>query len=228
MTASENFVARWARLKRNADPRRRAKGITDTQLSTRDVSISGAEAANSQPQNVAATTDELFDPAGLPSIEAITANTDIRGFLQSRVPAELTRAALRQTWASDPAIRDFIGIAENQWDFNDPNAIPGFGPSQEQACVPALLAQALGRPDWLAETIADMPLAAAEQLLPIPAYPEPADLGTSAQPTFDGSPATNTRGLREESSGEGAAVDDGTAGHESRPNRRSHGSALPR
>ena len=142
MRVSENFVSRWARLKRNADPRRRAKGITDTQLSMPDVSIGGAEAANSQPQNVAATTDELFDPAGLPSIEAITANTDIRGFLQSRVPAELTRAALRQTWASDPAIRDFIGIAENQWDFNDPNAIPGFG--QEQDCAPALLAQALG------------------------------------------------------------------------------------
>jgi Protein of unknown function (DUF3306) len=224
MTASENFVARWARLKRNADPQRRAKGITDTQLSTPDVSIGSAEATNSQPQNVAATTDELFDPAGLPSIEAITANTDIRGFLQSRVPAELTRAALRQTWASDPAIRDFIGIAENQWDFNDPNAIPGFGPSREQDCVPALLAQALGRPDWLA----DIPLAAAEQSLPIPAYPVPADPGTSAQPTFDGSPATNTRSLRQESSGEGAAVDDGTVGHESRSNRRSHGSALPR
>jgi TorA maturation chaperone TorD len=29
---------------------------------------------------------------------------------------------------TDPAIRDFIGIAENQWDFNDPTAMPGFGP----------------------------------------------------------------------------------------------------
>ena len=42
------------------------------------------------------------------------------------MPAELTRAALRRAWVSDPAIRDFIGIAENQWDFNDPEAIPGF------------------------------------------------------------------------------------------------------
>ncbi len=125
MTAPENFVSRWARLKRNSAPRRTTEGVTDTALlSTSDVSEDSTEAAISQPQSEVATTDELFDPAGLPSIEAITIGTDIRGFLRRGVPAELARAALRQAWASDPAIRDFIGIAENQWDFNDPNAIP--------------------------------------------------------------------------------------------------------
>ena len=72
--------------------------------------------------------NEPVGPASLPSIDAITADTDIIAFLQSGVPAELTRAALRGAWTSDPAIRDFIGVAENQWDFNDPNGIPGFGP----------------------------------------------------------------------------------------------------
>jgi hypothetical protein len=71
--------------------------------------------------------------------------------LTSGVPAELTRAALRQAWANDPAIRDFIGIAENQWDFNDPNAIPGFGPLSGTDDMPALLAQALGRVDRAAD-----------------------------------------------------------------------------
>lgn len=47
-----------------------------------------------------AAADGSFDLASLPSIEAITADTDIRGFLQSRVPAELTRAALRQDHAA--------------------------------------------------------------------------------------------------------------------------------
>jgi hypothetical protein len=75
-----------------------------------------------------AEADAPFDPASLPSIESIVADTDIVAFLRAGVPAELTRAALRRAWASDPAIREFIGIAENQWDFNDPNAIPGFGP----------------------------------------------------------------------------------------------------
>jgi hypothetical protein len=68
-----------------------------------------------------------FDPASLPPIESIAADSDIRPFLQAGVPAELTRAALRSTWAADPAVRDFIGIADNQWDFNDPATIPGFG-----------------------------------------------------------------------------------------------------
>ena len=43
------------------------------------------------------------------------------------MPVELTRAALRRAWVSDPAIRDFIGLAENQWDFTKPDGVPGFG-----------------------------------------------------------------------------------------------------
>jgi hypothetical protein len=63
----------------------------------------------------------------LPAIDSIDATTDIRAFLKPGVPAGLKHAALRRAWATDPAIRDFVGIAENQWDFNDPQSIPGFG-----------------------------------------------------------------------------------------------------
>ena len=130
MTTPENFVSRWARLKRDSDIRAR-NGADERWIAGRQEHLAaGAEAMSGQ-RETAATVDAPFDPASLPSIEAITVDTDIRGFLQSRVPAELTRAALRQAWASDPAIRDFIGIAENQWDFNDPDAMPGFGPLQE-------------------------------------------------------------------------------------------------
>ena len=73
----------------------------------------------------------------------------------------MTRAALRQAWSSDPAIRDFIGIAENQWDFNDPNAMPGFGPLLEGDHLPELLAQALGGRDKLAAMIPEMPVSRA-------------------------------------------------------------------
>jgi hypothetical protein len=68
-----------------------------------------------------------FDLASLPPIESISAGTNIHSFMQPGVPAELTRAALRRAWVSEPAIRDFIGISENQWDFTDPTAIPGSG-----------------------------------------------------------------------------------------------------
>jgi hypothetical protein len=67
------------------------------------------------------------DLSSLPPIESIDAATDITAFLRKGIPQELSRAALRRAWSADPAIRDFIGLAENAWDFNDPNAMPGFG-----------------------------------------------------------------------------------------------------
>src|SRR6202040_2459051 len=68
-----------------------------------------------------------FDPLSVPSIESITADTDIRGFLAPGVPPELTRAALRRAWAADPKIRDFVGLADYDWDFNAPGSMAGFG-----------------------------------------------------------------------------------------------------
>jgi Protein of unknown function (DUF3306) len=227
MTARENFVSRWARLKRTSGLRRMTEERTDSPPPSTPEAADGAE---SELQGVVDTAaDALTDPAGLPSIEAITVNTDIRGFLQSGVRAELSRAALRRAWVSDPAIRDFIGIAENQWDFNDPNAIPGFGPLQEQDSAPALLARALGRHDNIAEMIPEMPLPA-EPTLASATHPESNELGQNAQPTFDVSPPIDIRGSRENSIGEGADAGNNTAaeGHESGGNRRSHGSALPR
>src|SRR3979411_1657261 len=140
MTAPENFVSRWARLKSESNTE-----LVEYGPRQEVVASVGTETPSVQQPNEVA--DEPFDPASLPPIETITVNTDIRGFLQSRVPAALTHAALRQAWASDPSIRDFTGIAENQWDFNDPDAMPGFGPLPESDDVPARLAQALGRAD---------------------------------------------------------------------------------
>ena len=72
-------------------------------------------------------TESSFDAANLPPIESIGAASDIRRFLAPRVPADLTRAALRRAWSTDPAIRDFIGLSENSWDFNAQDGVPGFG-----------------------------------------------------------------------------------------------------
>jgi hypothetical protein len=49
----------------------------------------------------------------LPSIESIRAGSDIRGFLAAGVPVELTRAALRRAWMTDPAIHDFVDQTES-------------------------------------------------------------------------------------------------------------------
>jgi hypothetical protein len=220
VTASENFISRWARLKRNADIQCRTEPGDPLLFPEADASPAVAEATFAQPRIDA--VDELFDPASLPSIETITVNTDIRGFLQSRVPAELTRAALRQAWASDPAIRDFIGIAENQWDFNDPDSIPGFGPLLESDNLPGLLAQALGRRDKLAGMIPEMPVSV-EPSLPAETCDEPVAPDDKSQQLFDGSSP---------GSGEGAATSNDRVAEENEmdqlPRHRSHGSALPR
>lgn len=84
------------------------------------------------------------DLSALPPIESITATTDIRAFLAPGVPEDLKRAALRRVWTVDPAIRDFVGIAENQWDFTMPNEIAGFGPLGEGVEVGKLVAKVLG------------------------------------------------------------------------------------
>ena len=84
-----------------------------------------------------------FDPAQLPPIDSITAESDIRAFLAPGVPAELTRAALRRAWAADPKIRDFVGLAENAWDFNAAGAMPGFGPLEMTEDLRRYIAQLL-------------------------------------------------------------------------------------
>jgi Protein of unknown function (DUF3306) len=225
MTSPENFVSRWPRLKSESDtePKTELVGHGPRQEAIASV---GTEAPSMQLQDE--VVDEPFDPASLPSIEMITFDTDIRGFLQSRVPAALTRAALRQAWASDPAIRDFIGIAENQWDFNDPTAMPGFGPMRETDNVPALLARALGGGDKLADMIPEIP-APVENALPAVADREPAHPDRSLQHTSGRQPVANEICNLSDDSNESTAIPNDLVVEEDDSSRshRSHGSALP-
>ncbi len=73
------------------------------------------------------TADELpFDIDSLPSLEQITAETDIRPFMHALVPADLRNAALRRMWELDTAIRDYVSPAtEYAWDWNDGGNAPG-------------------------------------------------------------------------------------------------------
>jgi TorA maturation chaperone TorD len=121
MTGSENIMARWSRMKRGNGKAVEPNGSAGPKPNQ-------AEAGDLKEATPPREAPADFDLGSLPSLQSITADTDIRSFLASAVPVELTRAALRRAWVTDLAIRDFIGIAENQWDFNDPNAMPGFGP----------------------------------------------------------------------------------------------------
>ena len=154
MSEPENFVSRWSRLKRESESKRKRK--TELRESAAPFGAAATAPANvDEPDETRTPATPTFDPASLPSIDSIAAGTDIRIFLRSGVPAELTEAALRRAWVSDPTIRDFIGIAENQWDFTNPTTIPGFGPLREVNDKLSLVAQAAESLDKLSARLPD-------------------------------------------------------------------------
>ncbi len=114
----EDFLKRWSRRKREAEVTK-TPAPEEARTPKAEAPVDGTN-ANAPPAE--------FDAATLPPIESINALTDVTAFLRDGVPVELTRAALRRVWTADPAIRDFVGLAENAWDFTDPDAMPGFGP----------------------------------------------------------------------------------------------------
>ncbi|CAN1538646.1 Protein of unknown function DUF3306 [Rhabdaerophilaceae bacterium] len=107
------FLARWSRRKRVA--------AEDT------LAPIATEAVEGQSTLSAIEPDEPVDLTLLPDIETLTAESDIAAFLVKGVPDALKNAALRKIWVSDPAIRDFIGPVDYQWDFNKPDFMHGFG-----------------------------------------------------------------------------------------------------
>jgi hypothetical protein len=118
---TENLMQRWSRRKRAA------KTPTPDDPRTPRVEPPEEEAESRPGAPAHGEPDRAFDPTTLPPIESMTATSDVRAFLRRGVPEELTRAALRRAWVIDPTIRDFVGPAENQWDFTNPEGVPGFG-----------------------------------------------------------------------------------------------------
>jgi hypothetical protein len=166
---SENFLSRWSRRKRaSTSPRAVADSVaaprgedateraaaTSARLrgevgSRSDPGEGGSRPAEPvesppHPDTLPAIGEGEFDPASLPPIESINAGTDVSAFLRPGVPADLAQAALRRAWVADPAIRDFVGLAENAWDFNAPGGVPGFGPLRAIDDVQRLAAQVAG------------------------------------------------------------------------------------
>ena len=137
MSEPENFLSRWSRRKLDggettAEPQRSEDVAPAAESEAAAVAVPQAQNRESpekpeKQDRQVEQKDETLDLASLPSLDEITAQTDIRAFLQKGVPAQLTRAALRRAWLADPQIRDFIEVAENQWDFATGADLPGFG-----------------------------------------------------------------------------------------------------
>ena len=172
MSDRETFMARWSRRKRASAQ----EGESAEPSAPADDAAAAASQAIGAPQTVdppqpgehalgapadarasdaPASHEETSSVPQLPSIESIVAESDVRAFLAPGVPPELTRAALRRAWSADPKIRDFIGLSENSWDFNDPGAMPGFGPLELTEEIRQEIARMIGRS--LGEDVPDAP-----------------------------------------------------------------------
>jgi uncharacterized protein DUF3306 len=134
-----NFLRRWSRRKRAAETRGREAGQPSK-------SASAKKSASSRSFEPGTAELPAFDPTSLPPIESVAAVSDVRAFLAPGVPVELSRAALRRAWMTDPAIRDFVGLAENQWDFTKPEAVPGFGTLELTPQVRCIIAELVADP----------------------------------------------------------------------------------
>ena len=182
----EGFLSRWSRRKRDAVEQPLAEAAPDAPLpdAAQPEAQPGALAkapADDQPPpgRAACPIPEVpeIDPASLPPVESLTIESDFGQFLRPGVPTLLRNAALRRMWSLDPAIRDYIGPVDYQWDFNTPGGLP-FGFANELVGdVSKLLAQAIGKIEELAPDDApEQAQAEADQPEPVPeATPVPED-----------------------------------------------------
>ncbi len=208
MSGEEGFLSRWSRRKRAPEPDAAAE---DTPAPPEAAAEAPAAPA---PARAACPIPDVpeIDLASLPRIEELTADSDFGLFLRPGIPPVLRNAALKRMWSLDPAIRDYIGPVEYQWDFNAPGGLP-FGFAGELAGdVGRLLAQAIGQVEKLAgDPPAPQPDSAEEAALELPAPPGPTAPEAEPEPSVPVATATPEHVDREPPS---AA-------------RRRHGGALP-
>jgi len=115
----EGRLARWSRLKRESATAAPVRGGAASPVAIEepkdgdlpDVHVP-AEAAEPDAARVEAIIAEL------PPVEALDGESDYTGFLADGVPEELTRAALRRLWRTDPVLANVDGLNDYDEDFS--------------------------------------------------------------------------------------------------------------
>jgi len=136
----KSFLARWSQRKQEAkqpEPKPDAPVAPAPEIPSGPVAEVEAE-PEAEPE---------FDLSSLPTLEELTESTDITAFLKKGVPEHLRNAALRKSWALDPAIRNYVNPAlEYAYDWNKPGGVPGGGELDAGVDVARLVSQIMGDP----------------------------------------------------------------------------------
>jgi hypothetical protein len=134
----KSFLARWSQRKREAKQPEHEAPVADADVPSKPIAEDDAA-----PE---------FDLSTLPKLEDVTETTDITGFLRKGVPEHLRNAALRKSWALDPAIRNYVNPAlEYAYDWNTPGGVPGNSEIGAGMDVARLVSQIMGGGESAAE-----------------------------------------------------------------------------
>src|SRR5258706_2098451 len=127
----KGFLARWSQRKQEAER-------LDREAPAADDNVPPAPAAEGD-------AEPEFDLSSVPKLEDVTEATDITAFLRKGVPEHLRNAALRKSWALDPAIRNYVNPAlEYAYDWNTPGGVPGNSEIGAGMDVARLVSQIMG------------------------------------------------------------------------------------
>lgn len=134
------------------------------------------------PEPEAPAEDEI-DLSDLPSLDEITAETDMRPFMRKGVPASLRSDALRRAWSLSSHIRDYSDPAvDYAWDWNAPGGVPGGGGVLDDDSVRRMVSDIFRQktPDTPAPVREDRPAAA--DAVGSDEAPEPAPAPVRSEP----------------------------------------------
>jgi hypothetical protein len=214
----KGFLARWSQRKQEARQPERDAPVTDSGVTA------GPATEAEAPQE--------FDLSSLPSLDELTAETDITAFLRKGVPEHLRNAALRRSWALDPAIRNYVNPAlDYAYDWNTPGGVPGSSELGAGVHVVRLVSQIMGTDETAVEPSVpsaegrvekvDTPVPSGEQSPDLPDQP----LRLSGQPVSTGQ--IRRKGSRGPSSGRQKEDSKGSDSAAPQQVARRHGSAKP-
>ena len=137
----KSFLSRWSQRKHEAKQPERDELVAEADVARVPVGVSPAE-----PE---------FDLSSLPKLEDLTETTDITVFLRKGVPESLRNAALRKSWALDPAIRNYVNPAlDYAYDWNTPGGVPGNGEIGPGVDIARMVSQIMGTGESAADQAA--------------------------------------------------------------------------
>jgi Protein of unknown function (DUF3306) len=216
------FLSRWSRLKQET---KRPDPV--------ELPAASPEEAQAVEPALSAMSEPAPEAPPLPSLDDITPGADVAAFFQKHVPEALRTAALRKLWVTDPDIKGFIEMADYQWDFNNPDSIPGWASKLENVDVKAMVDRIFNvlpdaKPASDEPPDPELPQDAAADDAPARVETARGDVRISSDFSIDSMSSHTFDGCGKTTGEADAAMRENTS--ESRgysPMRKRHGSALP-